>query len=167
MTRDIIRRNFDTFSDFDRVFRSFFEGFEEIGSNKYPPVNVTYFQPNKEEFEKTNESTRDFSFEELEPYFLIQVALAGFEKEDLQIQCDETVLRVSGSTEKADFLKEHCNVSYYDKKELLSNLAFRKFDRIFTFKVPVVVRDARFVNGMLSIYVYPKKPKTGQIVPIN
>jgi HSP20 family molecular chaperone IbpA len=169
MTRDIIRRNdsLDAFTTFDRLFKSFFDGFEEIAPSKYPPVNVSYFYPNKEEFEKTDESTRLSNFEDLEPYFIIEVALAGFEKKDLQVQCDDTVLRISGSTKERDFNNNLSRPAYYSEKKLLSNLAFRDFDRVFTFKVPVEVKSASFTNGILSVHVYPKKPKAGQIVPIS
>ena len=72
-------------------------------------------------------------------HFVIEMAVAGFGKTDLDIELKDGTLTVSGSHE-AD-----------DKNYLYQGIANRAFTRKFTLADTVVVKNAELVNGLLKI----------------
>ena len=89
--------------------------------------------------------------------YVIEMALAGMSKDDLEVQVADGNLTVR-SIEKQE-----------DEGELLHRgISFRKFTRSWTLADDVIVKDAKMENGMLLIHlehVVPeeKKPRTIKI----
>lgn len=105
----------------------------------YPPYNIV----------KTGENT-----------YTIELAVAGFGKQNLDIEMANNTLVVKGGLSVDDMAGETVNPVQY----LWKGIADRYFTRKFTLADSVEVRNAELVNGMLKIFlenVIPeeKKPK--------
>jgi molecular chaperone IbpA len=105
----------------------------------YPPYNISKVSENK---------------------YLIEMAVAGFAKQDIEIELEESVLKVKGKLETMDQL----TADGVDKTYLHKGIADRAFTRQFTLADNVEVQNAKLLNGMLKIYlehIIPdyKKPK--------
>ena len=72
-------------------------------------------------------------------HFVIEMAVAGFGKADLDIELKEGTLTVSG------------NLDSDDKDYLYQGIANRAFTRNFTLADTVVVKNAELANGLLKI----------------
>ena len=104
--------------------------------NNYPPYNVV----------KEDEDT-----------YIVQIALAGFDRDEITVTTDKDQLIVKGEREKEDELE-------YTYK----GIATRSFNRSFALGEYMEVTKAEFNNGMLSVTVEriipeDKKPKTIKI----
>ena len=74
-----------------------------------------------------------------EEKYTIEMAVAGFSQEDLEIELKEGVLTVKSKSEKEE------------KEYLHRGIAKRAFSRSFTLSDDIVVKGADLVNGMLTI----------------
>jgi len=72
--------------------------------------------------------------------YVIEMALAGFGKKDIEVEMAEGTLTVRSVKE---------NVT--DDSDIYRGIAYRKFERKFTVAEDVVVKGAKLENGMLSI----------------
>ena len=104
--------------------------------NNYPPYNVI----------KEDDDT-----------YIVEIALAGFDKSDLSVTVDNGNLIVKGEKEKKD------DVEFTHK-----GIANRSFTRSFALGEFMEITGAEFENGMLSITVErivpeEKKPKSIKI----
>jgi molecular chaperone IbpA len=127
----------------DPIFSSLFVGFDGLFENmtqmsqgskslpSYPPYNV--IQDGDD--------------------YVIEIALAGINKKDVDITLQESTLTVSyqSSEEEPD-------------KKLYKGIAQRSFKRQFNLSEDIEVEGANFVNGMLNIFLQriipeEKKPK--------
>ena len=123
------------FVGFDRVFDLLNHNFETNVQN-FPPFNI----------EKLDEENYE-----------IQIALAGFQEEDLNIEVKEGKLTVEGNQEpdeKIEFVHQ--------------GIAQRKFRRTWSLADTVVVKGAKLVDGILKISLEnqipeEKKPQTIKI----
>ena len=125
---------------FDRIFERIQAMHQptDRGSQKYPPYNIT----------KESDTT-----------YIVEMAVAGFTEDSLDIQVKEGVLTVEGKVEDST-----------DKEYIHRGIAARAFTRTFTLAETVVVKDAGLENGMLRILLEnvipeeqkPKKIKIGQ-----
>lgn len=117
--------SFPTLREFDKFFVGYdklFDQFENVRNltDNYPPYNIV---------KKSDTS------------YAIQIAVAGFSKEDIEITLDKNQLIVNSIVEDKD-----------DKTEYLyKGLASRAFTRRFTISEYVQIRDAELVNGILNI----------------
>ena len=90
--------------------------------------------------------------------YVIEMALAGMSKDDLEVQVADQTLTVRSKEKKPD-----------EGGELLHRgISYRQFSRSWTLADEVVVSDAKMENGMLLIHlehVVPeeKKPRTVKI----
>ena len=89
---------------------------------------------------------------------VIQIAIAGYSKEDVSIEIEEKLLRITGRKE----VKE--NVNYLHK-----GISEKSFTKSFRLSEHIQIKNAEMENGMLKIYleyIIPdeKKPK---VIPIN
>lgn len=105
------------------------------GQDNYPPYNVI----------KQDEDT-----------YLVEIALAGFDKADLAVSVDNGNLIVKGEKEKKEAEFQH------------KGIATRSFTRSFALGEFMEVTGADFENGMLAITIErivpeEKKPKTIKI----
>jgi molecular chaperone IbpA len=88
---------------------------------------------------------------------VIEMALAGFSKDDIEIEVAQGVLTVKSMKENAD-----------DEATVHRGISYRKFNRKFTLADDIVVNAAKLENGLLTIFleqIIPeeKKPKLIQI----
>ena len=97
-------------------------------SSGYPPYNI----------ERTGENA-----------YRIEIAVAGFKAEDLNIEVKENLLTVQGRKVANDEAKRY----------LHRGLAERNFDRRFQLADYVVVEDAQLANGLLAISLKRELPE--------
>ena len=71
--------------------------------------------------------------------YVIQIALACFGKDDIEVEISEQTLSVR--SDKKD----------EDADNLYRGISYRKFDRKFTLAEDIVVNGAKLENGMLTI----------------
>ena len=90
--------------------------------------------------------------------YTIEMALAGFGKEDITVELTENTLSVrSDKKDESDEYTFHRGISY------------RKFDRKFTLADDIVVNSASLENGMLTIElerIVPEEKKP-RIIEVN
>ena len=90
-------------------------------STGFPPYNI--------------QKVKDFEYE-------IEMALAGFSKEDIEVEVADGVLTVRS-------VKENDDVD--DEWTLHRGISYRKFNRKFTLADDIVVNNAKLENGLLKI----------------
>ena len=104
------------------------------GSSAFPPVNVV----------KNDEYN-----------FTVEMAVAGYKLDEIDIVAEKNSLKVSGKKSETD-----------DRYYLVKGIAGRSFIRQFVLSDTVVVRDAELADGILSIKlenVIPESQKPRKI----
>ena len=74
--------------------------------------------------------------------YTIELALAGFTKDDIEVEVADGVLTVRSVKESEDVT---------DEWTLHRGISYRKFNRKFTLSDDVVVNDAKLENGLLTV----------------
>ena len=87
--------------------------------------------------------------------YLIELALAGYTKDDLAVELEEGLLIISGGMQDDD-------VEYLHK-----GISTKKFRRTFRLNENVEVKDANFVDGLLSIQLAHNVPEEKQPLRIT
>lgn len=105
---------------FDRIFN---DRFFETRSNNYPPYNIVKFDNN---------------------HYGIEVAVAGFSKEEITVQVDQDQLTIRG----ANKVTEGREVEYLHR-----GLAARDFEQTFTLAEYMNVTGAEVKDGLLMINI--------------
>ena len=106
---------------FDRVFDNLSRYVDNNAtSTGYPPYNIR--------------KEGDYNY-------VIEMALAGFAREDLEIEVADGVLTIRSVKEKSDD----------DVSNIYRGISYRKFVRKFTIADDIVVNGAKMENGMLSV----------------
>ena len=140
-TLDSVLNPATAFKDFDKFFVGFDDQFnrlakmhDDITKNipNYPPGNIR----------KTGDNT-----------YVIEMALAGFARQDIEIEFLDDKLIVKGNA------KEDDNGEY-----IFKGIAARNFTRTFAVNDQIEIKDAELFNGMLKIALERlipehKKPK--------
>ena len=106
---------------FDRMFDTLFDENVSTATN-YPPYNIV----------KVSDSE-----------YAIQIAVAGFDKKDIEIETRENTLTVKSVEKKEELVDD---VTYLHK-----GISNRAFTRSFTIADDVVVKGATFENGLLNV----------------
>ena len=125
---------------FDRIFNDLQRYTENsVTSTGFPPYNIR--------------KDTDYNY-------VIEMALAGFGKDDLEIETVEGTLTIRSTKES----KENGNLGL-----LHAGIAYRKFERKFTIADDIVIKDASLENGMLMINLERIIPdeKKARIITIN
>ena len=105
---------------FDRVFDNLARYMDNtVTSTGFPPYNIR--------------KDGDYGY-------VIEMALAGFSKKDIEVEVADGTLSVRSVKENVD-----------DDADLYRGIAYRKFNRKFTLATDVVVNDVSLQNGMLNI----------------
>ena len=112
---------------FDKIFNDF-DRFQHSSTTNYPPYNVIKHDEN--------------SFE-------IEVAVAGFDREDVTIEVDQDQLRIKGQRKQTEDTGEY----------LHRGLAAREFERQFTLAEHIIVGDAELTNGILRVKLTREVPE--------
>lgn len=104
---------------FDSMFDRLFEDVERNGNaTGFPPYNIR----------KDNENI-----------YTIEMAVAGFSKDDIEIELKEGILKISSKNDQEE------------GEYLHRGIAKRAFSRSFTLSDDILVKEADLVNGMLTI----------------
>jgi molecular chaperone IbpA len=134
----------DTFKNFDKLAVGFEEQYSKLAKihqevskaiPSYPPYNIYKVDDNK---------------------YRIELAVAGFSKNNLDITLDNDRLIIKGFHTDANTEEE--------QDAIYKGISNRAFTRMFALSDHVVVHNAELVNGMLKVYlesIIPeeKKPK--------
>ena len=106
---------------FDRIFDNLSRyAADNVQSTGFPPYNIR--------------KEGDYNY-------VIEMALAGFAREDLEIEVADGVLTIRSVKEKSDD----------DVSNIYRGISYRKFVRKFTIADDIVVNSAKMENGMLSV----------------
>ena len=124
---------------FDRFERMFDDDFFNTPSVNYPPYNIV----------KTGDYTYD-----------IEVALAGFAKEDIDVQYEDGIVTIKSVHEKAEDAESNGTI--------YRGISKRHFTKSFTIADDVEVKGAELKDGLLKIAlerIIPesKKPRTIEV----
>ena len=119
------------FNDFDRMLT-----FNSSSINHYPPYNIR----------KLNDTD-----------YIIELAVAGFGKKDIEVKSVENTLTIKSVDKKQEVLDK-------DESVIHQGISKRSFTRSFTIADDVIVKGADLKDGLLSVNlekIIPdeKKPK--------
>tara|TARA_B100000029_G_scaffold485449_1_gene538766 strand:- start:2318 stop:2761 length:444 start_codon:yes stop_codon:yes gene_type:complete len=126
------------FDEFDRMLDSVDRG--HINAN-YPPYNI----------KKINENE-----------YIIEVALAGFSREDIDVELKDKTLIVRNKAKDKVVDSESNDVIH-------KGISTRQFERAFTIAEDIKVKDAELKNGLLSINlekIIPEEKKP-RLIKVN
>jgi molecular chaperone IbpA len=112
---------------FDRL-AALLESAQSEGAQGYPPYNI----------ERTDENA-----------YRVEIAVAGFKPEELNVEVKENLLTVQGRKAANDEAKRY----------LHRGLAERNFERKFQLADYVIVSDANLADGLLSISLKRELPE--------
>lgn len=125
---------------FDEAFRNLENVTRTIQKSmpSYPPYNIKKVADNK---------------------YVIELAVAGFGKQDLEMELKDGVLSIKGHTSLDSLTKDGVDQTY-----LYKGIADRAFTRQFTLADTIEIKNAELINGMLKVWlenIIPehKKPK--------
>lgn len=108
---------------FDRQFDRLWDyATHQAESSGFPPYNI--------------QKTEDYKF-------VIEMALAGFDKKDISVEVADGVLTIKSIKDK--------DTGATDEYTLYKGISKRNFTRKFTLADDIIVNDAVLENGMLSI----------------
>lgn len=113
---------------FDRIFNDFENRYQGSSTN-YPPYNI--LQPDDDTY-------------------VVEVAVAGFDREDLTVEVDQDELIIKGQRSKEE------DTSKY----LHRGLAARNFERAFRLEAHMIVGDAELTNGILRVTINRMIPES-------
>ena len=123
---------------FDKIFNDLQRYTENsVTSTGFPPYNIR--------------KDTDYNY-------VIEMALAGFGKNDIEIEISNGTLSIRSTKEPEN-----------NDNNLYHGIAYRKFERKFTLADDIVVKDASLENGMLMIYLERIVPdeKKPRLITIN
>ena len=115
---------------FDTMFDQMERRFANQVSNNYPPFNILKW--NEDQYE-------------------IQIAITGFEKEEIRVEVERNQLSVFGESKE---------LSLGDAMYLHRGLATRDFEKTFTLAEHMEVKLAEIRNGMLRIQLFRNVPES-------
>ena len=125
---------------FDDLFDRINEFHDTVAKNipNYPPYNIKKVEDNK---------------------YVIEMAVAGFGKQDIEITTEDDKLVIKGNVESDETPQDDL---------LWQGLALRPFTRMFTLNDQVEVNNAEMINGLLKVTlerIIPesKKPKKVEV----
>lgn len=125
---------------YDDLFDRISEFHDNVAKNipNYPPYNIKKVDDNK---------------------YVIEMAVAGFGKQDIEITTEDDKLVIKGNVESDETPEDNL---------LWQGLAFRPFTRMFTLNDQVEVNNAEMINGLLKVTlerIIPesKKPKKVEV----
>jgi len=117
---------------FDTMFDQMERRYANSVSNNYPPFNILKW--NEDQYE-------------------IQIAITGFEKEEIRVEVEQNQLTVYGESKV---------MSLGDTMYIHRGLATRDFERTFTLAEHMEVKGAETKNGMLRIQIFRNIPESAK-----
>jgi molecular chaperone IbpA len=129
---------------FDTLFKNLEAAQKQItkAALNYPPYNIKKVGENK---------------------YVLELAVAGFGKHDIELTLQDGTLTVKGSTTLDTLIKDGIDITYLHK-----GIADRAFTRQFSLADTVEIKNAELINGMLKVWlenIIPdsKKPRKIEI----
>ena len=149
---------YHTFADFDK-FNKFFVGHDKFLSRMHETAELLANTATNGTYPPFNLKKTD------ENVYVIEMAVAGFGKHQIEMTLEDNKLIVKGDTSLDGNVKELDSYIY-------KGIAERPFTRAFTLADNVEIKNAQLMNGMLKIWlehIIPehKKPKKIDIVDAN
>ena len=97
-----------------------------------------------------------------EDNYKIEIALAGFSKEDIEVEIKDRTLTVRNKT-KEKVINEESN------RVIHKGISTRQFERSFTIAEDIKVTEVELVNGLLSISLEKLIPeeKKPRLIKVN
>jgi len=122
-------------------FDTILKRFQEFGENlpkipTYPPYNIKKVDENK---------------------YTIEIAVAGFGKNELELELQEGVLTIKGSSQLTEDVENY----------IFKGIADRAFTRKFNLADAIEVKNAELINGMLKIWLERFTPEEKKAKKIN
>lgn len=142
-----------------KEFDKFFVGFEplvkrisenaeqalKIAASNYPPYNIKKIDENK---------------------YIIEMAVAGFSRQDLELELAESKLIIRGNVKSGEPVEQDSKGEWTWPQILYQGLAMRPFTRQFTLNDNVEIKNAELINGILRValeYIIPEQKKPTKI----
>ena len=139
LAKSLVHCGFDSiFDEFDRMLESVDRG--HINTN-YPPYNIKKIDENN---------------------YFIEVALAGFSKEDIDVELKDNTLTVRNKVKEKVIDGESNGVIH-------KGISTRQFERAFTIAEDIKVKNAELKNGLLLINlerIIPEEKKP-RLIKVN
>ena len=127
----------DTFLGFDQLFNNLAEmNVESARGVGYPPYNVI---------------KRD------DGHFLIEIAVAGFKKDDIDLTLEKSVLTITGKHKGSSDTRDYAH----------RGISQRAFERSFTLSETIKVVGADIVDGLLVVILENDIPEEARPQTIN
>jgi molecular chaperone IbpA len=80
--------------------------------------------------------------------FVVELAIAGYKLDEVEIQAEKNLLKISGKKEETD-----------ERTYLIKGIAGRSFERRFVLADTVVVGNANLADGILSVELHNVIPE--------
>lgn len=112
---------------YDKIFKEF-ERFAEDNKSSYPPYNIRKINENK---------------------YLIEMAVAGFAKSEIEIELLNNKLVIKGNSKSEESEEKEDG----EGKLVWKGIANRAFTRTFTLDDSIEINNAEYFNGMLKIWL--------------
>ena len=120
--------NYPKKNQFEDMFLGFDNLFDSMGLNRvnssYPPTDIWIESSGKT---------------------YVQLAVAGFKKENINVEVQDNSLKISGIAEKINNSK--------DKKYHSTGISRKSFERVFILADSADVESAEIVDGMLTVVI--------------
>jgi molecular chaperone IbpA len=123
----------DSSIGFDRLFQQL-QAQSVVNQQNYPPYNIV----------KVDDEN-----------FVIELAIAGFDKKEVNVELEKNVLKIEGKS------KEN------DKDFIHKGLASRSFERVFTLADDVEVSGGKLENGVLKVELKRVIPEEDKPIKIK
>ena len=128
------------FDDVFDTFESFFDSDLRIPTINYPPYNIV----------KTGKNAYD-----------IEVALAGFNKKDIDVSVEDGILTIESKMSDKDESKDE------DGNTIYKGISKRYFKRQFTIANDVEVKGAELKDGLLKVSMEKIVPESKKLRTID
>ena len=128
------------YDDVFDTFESFFDSDLRIPTINYPPYNIV----------KTGKNAYD-----------IEVALAGFNKKDIDVSVEDGVLTIESKTSDKDESKDE------DDNTIYKGISKRYFKRSFTIANDVEIKGAELKDGLLKVSMEKIVPESKKLKTIE
>ncbi len=115
----------------------------------------------KTHFENTVKSVNNYpptDLYELNGTIYVEVALAGFKKEDLEVSLDSRKLLITSKSRP---------VNEEEKQFIHRGISKKQFTRTVLFNADYIIKSCSFVDGILAIALELDNSRTARLVPIN
>ena len=116
------------------------------GIQNWPPYNIKKIDENK---------------------YTIEMAVAGFNRQDIEIELDGSNLIVKGQIHQGEQAEQDSTGTWTWPTVLYQGLAMRPFTRKFTLADNVEVKNAEMINGILKIVLEVLIPEEKKPVKIE